>query len=259
MDNDNTTNPDQAQRLNAESTEARLESEAVNEETPELSKVIEDSSNFNPDTAASAPQCNEPGSKEEESAADDASANIKLSSESKIDATTDQMTEQEEAKTATTMDNVEPKGVGSEPESERSTSATKPQSLPSLPLSQPLQSETDVSLSPPAPEKEAEIISTDVKTPEQLNPLYQPQAAAAASKGQIKDETSSNYSSKSSFSKKNAVTPFVYDPHKITVKFLFANRDGLHVTLEFDAEDSVGEVKGALMSVWPDGTLVPVI
>lgn len=47
--------------------------------------------------------------------------------------------------------------------------------------------------------------------------------------------------------------PYKYDPDKITLRFLFANRDGLTVTVECKPTDTVGEVKGALMSVWPDG------
>ena len=45
---------------------------------------------------------------------------------------------------------------------------------------------------------------------------------------------------------------FVYDPNKITLKFIFANRDGLHVILDCNPADTVGEVKGALLSLWPD-------
>ena len=47
--------------------------------------------------------------------------------------------------------------------------------------------------------------------------------------------------------------PYKYDPNKITLRFLFANRDGLTVTVECTPSDTVGEVKGALLSVWPEG------
>mmetsp|Transcript_6371 Transcript_6371/g.12803 ORF Transcript_6371/g.12803 Transcript_6371/m.12803 type:complete len:243 (+) Transcript_6371:320-1048(+) len=47
-------------------------------------------------------------------------------------------------------------------------------------------------------------------------------------------------------------TPFRYDPKKITLKFIFANRDGLHVILECEPTDTIGEVKGALLSMWPE-------
>ena len=46
--------------------------------------------------------------------------------------------------------------------------------------------------------------------------------------------------------------PYVYDPNKITLKFIFANRDGVKVILECKPEDTVGEVKGALLSMWPE-------
>lgn len=53
-------------------------------------------------------------------------------------------------------------------------------------------------------------------------------------------------------SSKKSRPPYKYDPNKITLRFLFANRDGLTVTVECNPTDSVGEVKGALLSVWPD-------
>ena len=43
--------------------------------------------------------------------------------------------------------------------------------------------------------------------------------------------------------------PYKYDPDKITLRFLFANRDGLTVTC--NPSDTIGEVKGALISNWP--------
>ena len=52
---------------------------------------------------------------------------------------------------------------------------------------------------------------------------------------------------------KRSRPPYKYDPNKITLRFLFANRDGLNVTVECNPSDTVGEVKGALLSVWPEG------
>ena len=49
--------------------------------------------------------------------------------------------------------------------------------------------------------------------------------------------------------------PYKYDPEKVTLRFLFANRDGLTVTVECKPSDTVGEVKGQLLSVWPEGML----
>lgn len=54
-------------------------------------------------------------------------------------------------------------------------------------------------------------------------------------------------------SSKKSRPPYKYDPNKITLRFLFANRDGLTVTVECKPADTVGEVKGALLSVWPKG------
>lgn len=56
----------------------------------------------------------------------------------------------------------------------------------------------------------------------------------------------------SSPAKPSEPKPFVYDPRKITIKFIFANRDGLHVIVEFNPTDTIGEVKGALLSMWPE-------
>lgn len=46
--------------------------------------------------------------------------------------------------------------------------------------------------------------------------------------------------------------PYKYDPNKVTLRFVFANRDGLAVTIECRPADTVGEVKRALLSVWPE-------
>ena len=48
---------------------------------------------------------------------------------------------------------------------------------------------------------------------------------------------------------------YVYDPKKITLKFIFANKDGVSVILDCKPADTVGEVKGALLSVWPEGEI----
>jgi hypothetical protein len=54
-------------------------------------------------------------------------------------------------------------------------------------------------------------------------------------------------------SSKKTRPPYKYDPNKVTLRFLFANRDGLAVTVECNPSDTIGEVKGALLSVWPEG------
>lgn len=53
-------------------------------------------------------------------------------------------------------------------------------------------------------------------------------------------------------SRRPAPPPFIDDPSKITIKFIFANRDGLFVILDCKPDDTVGEVKAQLMSMWPD-------
>ena len=54
-------------------------------------------------------------------------------------------------------------------------------------------------------------------------------------------------------SSKRSRPAYKYDPNKITLRFLFANKDGLTVTVECKPLDTVSEVKGALLSVWPEG------
>jgi hypothetical protein len=57
-------------------------------------------------------------------------------------------------------------------------------------------------------------------------------------------------------STKKTRPPFKYDPDKITLRFLFANKDGLTVTVDCKPGDTIGEVKGQLLSVWPEGECV---
>ena len=40
---------------------------------------------------------------------------------------------------------------------------------------------------------------------------------------------------------------------KIRIKFIFANRDGLNVEIEYPMSDSVGMLKSTLLSMWPKG------
>ena len=39
----------------------------------------------------------------------------------------------------------------------------------------------------------------------------------------------------------------------MTLRFIFPNKDGLNVTVDCKPTDTVGEVKGMLLSMWPDG------
>lgn len=77
-------------------------------------------------------------------------------------------------------------------------------------------------------------------------------ADSADSRGADKEPESTSSGPIVSSTKKTRPS-YKYDPNKITLRFLFANRDGLTVTIECDPSDTVGEVKGALMSVWPEG------
>lgn len=55
---------------------------------------------------------------------------------------------------------------------------------------------------------------------------------------------------------RTASKDYVYDPSKITLKFIFANRDGVNVVLDCKPSDTVGEVKEALISMWPQGEMI---
>jgi hypothetical protein len=67
------------------------------------------------------------------------------------------------------------------------------------------------------------------------------------------DEATASPSTPIISSSKKSRPSFKYDPNKITLRFLFANRDGLAVTIECNPSDTVGDVKGALLSAWPEG------
>jgi hypothetical protein len=73
-------------------------------------------------------------------------------------------------------------------------------------------------------------------------------------KPEIEADTLDTSDSKAIVSSSKRSRPlYKFDPDKITLRFLFANRDGLTVTLECEPHDTVAEVKAALMSVWPEG------
>lgn len=46
------------------------------------------------------------------------------------------------------------------------------------------------------------------------------------------------------------------DEEKIDLKFVFANRDGVQVVASFQLSDTIAEVKGVLMSLWPKADLI---
>eukprot|EP00565_Helicotheca_tamesis_P005019 CAMPEP_0185723304 /NCGR_PEP_ID=MMETSP1171-20130828/189_1 /TAXON_ID=374046 /ORGANISM="Helicotheca tamensis, Strain CCMP826" /LENGTH=272 /DNA_ID=CAMNT_0028390985 /DNA_START=317 /DNA_END=1135 /DNA_ORIENTATION=+ len=78
-----------------------------------------------------------------------------------------------------------------------------------------------------------------------------PEAFNGASAGSSSPSKNESASSPAASSGKPNPPPFVDDPNKITLKFIFANRDGLTVIVDCKPEDTVGEVKGALLSMWP--------
>ena len=79
-----------------------------------------------------------------------------------------------------------------------------------------------------------------------------PETATDATAESLAEDKQSSSTPIVSSSKKTR-PPYKYDPNKITLRFLFANRDGLTVTVECNPSDTVGQVKGALISVWPKG------
>jgi hypothetical protein len=76
----------------------------------------------------------------------------------------------------------------------------------------------------------------------------EPEIPEAIAKSETKQPGSTNSGKKRS--------SYQYDPAKVTLKFLFANHDGLTVTIECKPADTVGEIKGALLSTWPDGKII---
>jgi hypothetical protein len=95
---------------------------------------------------------------------------------------------------------------------------------------------------PTDPPGESKMEEKPVETPKNQN-----------GDGQAKEGASSQSAVPVVSSSKRSRPPYKYDPDKITLRFLFANRDGLTVTVECTPGDTVGEVKGALLSVWPEG------
>lgn len=88
-----------------------------------------------------------------------------------------------------------------------------------------------------------------------------PSSAAVKAKAESSDTPSDTTSGSTATgpvvsASKRSRPPYKYDPNKITLRFLFANRDGLTVTVECKPADTVGEVKGALLSVWPEGKIL---
>jgi len=88
-------------------------------------------------------------------------------------------------------------------------------------------------------DKDAETQVTDVEEEDEGETLLQNIPSSS-----MEEEVSSRHKG----------SPFVYDPNKINIRFLFANHDGLDVTVICNPSDTVGQVKGQLLSLWPNGT-----
>jgi hypothetical protein len=59
-------------------------------------------------------------------------------------------------------------------------------------------------------------------------------------------------------SKNNETTsnaPTENDSNAMKIKFIFANRDGIHVEIECSLSDTVGAITKDLQSKWPEGEL----
>ena len=116
-------------------------------------------------------------------------------------------------------------------------------------------------------DRNQEIVSENTPPPE-LSPIVtQPSASATSEISESNEALAASSTSYSSPPKKNAdasskpnvpspedtVNIISSDPDRIRLKFLFANRDGLNVNVECKITDSVGEIKGVLLSMWPEG------
>ena len=105
------------------------------------------------------------------------------------------------------------------------------------------------------------INSIDTDKPDgEIKVVAAPQASSEAVPSSVTETTAESPSPAASPKEVPKTSPskstaFVHDPNKITLRFLFAGRDGTHVSIDFTPTDTVGEVKGALMSVWPEGEL----
>jgi len=90
-----------------------------------------------------------------------------------------------------------------------------------------------------------------VKETNSENPDPLPQSPKEEPKKSIPQNKQSSLSVSNTSS--DDTTPLPTDPNAVRFKFIFANHDGLNVLVDCKLTDTVGEVKGALLSVWPEG------
>ena len=111
-------------------------------------------------------------------------------------------------------------------------------------------------------------MATEV-TPQDIPVSEKPVAEPAASTDRVETETADTTEetpqglgtlASPAVSKSKRTRPsYKFDANKITLRFLFANNDGITVTMECDPTDTVAAIKTALVSVWPDGMCFEVV
>ena len=150
-----------------------------------------------------------------------------------------------------TTDSATPQAAGEEAGSEGSSSPTGSSdadgavaAVPAAPPSpEPASSESAI----PEVSAHSSAVGEDEKTAplgESDNDDDEDNNASNKNKKSIKKKSSSRY---------EPPPPFIDDPSKVTLRFIFPNKDGLNVTVDCKPTDTVGEVKGMLLSMWPDG------
>lgn len=100
------------------------------------------------------------------------------------------------------------------------------------------------------------VVSNNVSAESDDKPVESPSTPATLSVNEDnldEEEETPQEKPKTTSSSSRKRVPYKYDPNKVTLRFIFANRDGISVTLDCQPADTVGEVKGALLSVWPKG------
>ena len=153
-----------------------------------------------------------------------------------------------------TTDSATPQAAGEEAGSEGSSTPTGAPSdadavaaVPAAPPSpEPASSESAM----PEVSAHSSAVGEDEKTAplgESDNDDDDDNASTKNKKSPIKKKSSSRY---------EPPPPFVDDPSKVTLRFVFPNKDGLNVTVDCKPADTVGEVKGMLLSMWPDGKFI---
>lgn len=104
----------------------------------------------------------------------------------------------------------------------------------------------------PAPIVTQPSASVTSEIPESNEPFVAPPAVSQTSNSSLPKKNADTPSKANKPSPADSVNIISSDPDTIRLKFLFANRDGLNVNVECKITDSVGEIKGVLLSMWPE-------